>query len=162
MLNIKSVILKARDLPRYHDGTTARPLRPLPFVPQIPSGRHSSKHPYEATGVKRMSDIIVEEVPLDTEIAPLSQSKQTVNLAPSSTQVTPSPFHNTATATQNNLHVYERLQGCIDSPLVSRKRENNLINDAKIQETGDVLKVPPQMRSRANTSLIRHLDRMGA
>jgi len=32
---------------------------------------------------------------------------------------------------------------------VSRKGENDLISDAKIQDT-DVLKVPPQMRSRAD------------
>ena len=96
-----------------------------------------------------MSEINVEDVPLDTEIAPLSQSKPSVNLAPSSTQVTPSPFHNTATAPQNDLHIYERLQVCADSPLVSRKRDNDLISNAKIQDT-DVLKVPPQMRSRAD------------
>jgi len=56
-----------------------------------------------------MSEINVDDVLLDTEIAPSSQSNSGANLAPSLTEVTPSPFHNTAIATQNDLHIYERL-----------------------------------------------------
>ena len=88
----------------------------------------------------------------DTEIHPPSQSHSSSNLTLYSSRVTPSPFRNSSTTIQDTLQIYETLPGGVYSPLVLRSEQNDLIDDAEIQEF-DVLKVPAQMRSRADNQL---------